>query len=158
VYDSAADACSDPLTEGTPGNLALARLNARKTIIRGAWHFGAWVSFLAILGLFYVSDEDRFWRWTNSLTHGDFGKPGLGIVLIVVMLIAFPPFISASMLMTGCFELATGRPFQQIETWFGGLNWRRKCLVVPVLAAPLAIVSYGLIRLGAILVSYYVKR
>jgi hypothetical protein len=79
------------------------------------------------------------------------------IVLVVVLMIAFPPFISASMLMTGSFELATGRPFQQIETWFGGLSWRRKCLVVPVLATPLAIISYGLVRLGALLVWYYVK-
>jgi hypothetical protein len=118
VFDSVDDARPDPFSEGAQGDLALTRVNARKTIARGGWHFGAWVSFLAILGLLYVSDEDRFWRWTNSLANGGYGKLGRGILVVVVMLIAFPPFISASLFMTGFFELATGRPFEQVETWF----------------------------------------
>jgi hypothetical protein len=61
------------------------------------------------------------------------------------------------MLMIRCFELATGRPFQQIEAWFGGLSWWCKCVVVPALAAPIAIVSYGLIWLGTFLVRHDLK-
>jgi hypothetical protein len=72
-------------------------------------------------------------------------------------MIALPPFLAAGMFLIGCFELATGRPFRQIESWFSELSSLRKCLVAPALAAPLAILSYGLIRLSAILVRNYVK-
>ncbi len=143
--------------EGSHEDTALARSSARRAIVRGAWSFAAWVSFLAILGLLYVRDENGFWRWTKSLANREYGKLGMGIVMIVALLVVFPPFISAAMLMTGCFEFATGRPFQQIEAWFSGLSWWRKCLVVPALAAPIAVLSYGLIGLGAILVRVYLK-
>jgi hypothetical protein len=157
MRESADEAGLDAISQETRASSAVVRSNTRKSIRRAAWNFGAWVAFLTTLGLIYSYDEHGFWRWTNALTRRDYGRYGLGVVMIVVLLIIFPPFILAAMLTSACFELVTGRPFGQIEAWFGGLNWRRKCLVVPALATPIAILSYALIWLGTLLVRYYVK-
>lgn len=127
-------------------------------MFRSAWLLGAWMSFLAILGLLYIRDEIGFERRVASLASGDYGKYGQGIVLVGILIIALPPFLSAGMLLIGCFEIATGCSFRQIESWFGELSWPRKCLVAPILAAPLAILSYGLIWFGAIVVRNYMRR
>ncbi len=78
--------------------------------------------------------------------------------MVGVLMIIFPPFVSAAMMLIGCFEVSTGRSFQEIESWFGTLSWWRKCLIAPALAAPLAILAYGLIWYGSIGVRLFLTR